>query len=154
MRKLTQSKKNKFQLKRNHLPKNIRNQYFSIQHFQGVCGIVALWLHFSTLASFCWLLSYTLLLGNEMRTAKNYYLDLKLYNLIGWMVPACIVCITAIWRYTDYRDPIPVSISLRKKLPLILMIIEEQPNLHRYVCVFRTAIMSPIQVYFRFCPML
>ena len=41
-----------------------------------------------------------------MRTAKNYYLDLKLYNLIGWMVPACIVCITAIWRYTDYRDPI------------------------------------------------
>ena len=72
---------------------------------QGVCSIIALWLHFCILASFCWLLSYTLLLGNELCREKTWYLSVKIYNLIGWMVPACVVTITAVWRYRDYRDP-------------------------------------------------
>ena len=58
--------------------------------------------HFFATASFTWLLSYALFLGNDMIGDDDTSLHITHYTFLGWAVPLAIVLISFIWRYDSY----------------------------------------------------
>ena len=84
------------------LDANIISRVTSVVPTQAICYMVAVWLHYSCLASCSWLLSYAVFLGHQLRQGDD---DMFFYNSIGGVVPAVIVIISVLWRHQDYRDP-------------------------------------------------
>ncbi|KAK2164687.1 hypothetical protein LSH36_60g03033 [Paralvinella palmiformis] len=82
-----------------------------------MCTMIAASAHFFATASFTWLLSYALFLGNDMIGDDDTSLHLTHYTFLGWAVPMAIVLISFIWRYDSYVHDKYCWISDKHGLP-------------------------------------
>ena len=64
--------------------------------------MIAAGIHFFVTASFAWLLSYALFLGNDLSGEMEASLSVAHFTFIGWAIPFVVVLITFIWRYDSY----------------------------------------------------